>query len=141
MLNCPFKDSAQINLSADRRELIGMHLIMLASYGGNTASRTSNLHLAVSGSINSLSSVSGSKNCQGDATLYIEDVGSHLLPLTLILAPLPTLHQSRSLTNFWAAIILRHIYDGLLPSDVWINSHFGRYFALRTRNTNEFWPN
>ena len=129
-LKCPLGDSAQINLLAGNRELIGMLLMTTASYGRNKASRISNLQLAVLGFINSLTLVSGCRNYLGEVTLYVDEVGNHLWPQTRILDPLPTFHHSLFLTRFWAVIILRHVKDGLLPRDAWTNSYLGKSLSL-----------
>lgn len=101
---------------------------------------TSAFQLVVSGLINSITLVSACRKCLRETTSYVDVVGSHLSPQTRIFSPFLTLHRVPSLTSFLADMILLHVYDGLFPRDAWTKSHFGKYFALRTRYTNEFCP-
>lgn len=117
-----------------------MLFIVSTLWDKNRASTIEDFQLAVDASISSLTLVSACKNNLGETAVYMEDVGNHLSPHTLILSPLPTLHLRPFLTRCWAAMTLRQVKEGLFPSEAFTKSLFGKYLALRTLYTNEFWP-
>ena len=92
-VNKPFLVSVQISLSGGSLELMGMLLMISASWGKNSASMTEDFHSVVSSFISSCTRVSACKNILGDVTLYVERTGNHLSSHTWILAPLPIAHS------------------------------------------------
>ena len=117
-----------------------MLFIVSTSWDKNRASTMEVFQLVVDVSISSLTLVFACENNLGEIVVYVEDVGSHLSPHTLIVSPLPTLHLRPFLTKCWAAMTLRQVKEGLFPSEAFTKSIFGKYLALRTLYANEFWP-
>jgi len=79
-------------------------------------------------------------NNLGEETLYVDGVGSHLYSQIHTFCPLPILHLDPYFTNSCATQMLRHVKDGIFPKGASMNSHFGKYFSLRTQNTKESCP-
>lgn len=129
---------AQICLSSGKRVLIGIPLITSASQGKNRLSTTSEFQQASSLLIALLLAyVSGCKNNLGEETLYVDGVGNQLSPHTCTLSPLSILHFNPNFTKSCAAQMLRQVNDELFPKGAYIQSHIGKYFALRTLYANE----